>query len=189
MFKVVNRVDRNIYCIKMVKLSRKGNSDNMVMKREIDIQSRLQNQHIVRYYNAWVEHLTDPEIIAELDFEDSDESEEEMGAMWEACKGFHDSSVLINSSNPTEYGLGAAPFGSLNASGSRKPVAVRDRFYSESSVLIPTSRESSDNMQSSVAGTSGKAEPVGLENSASPGSERKSESRALKRYVRESAQK
>ena len=145
----------------------------------------------MRYYNAWVEHLTDPAIISELAFEDSEESEEELGAAWEAAKGLQDSSVIIDSSlaTPTEYGFGATPFGSLGAAGSRKPVATRDRFYSESSALSPTSREGSDSMQSSVAGTSGKAEAAVQSSADSPGGERKSEARALKRYVQRSTQK
>lgn len=76
-FKVRNRVDNNIYCIKMVKLSKKNKQANKFIKREVDIQSRLQNQHIVRYYNAWVEFVSDAEKIKELEFESSEEEEEQ----------------------------------------------------------------------------------------------------------------
>jgi serine/threonine protein kinase len=36
-FKVRNRVDNNIYCIKMVKLSKKNKQANKFIKREVDI--------------------------------------------------------------------------------------------------------------------------------------------------------
>ena len=42
-FKVRNLVDRNIYCIKMIKMSKKNYKYNKTIKREVDIQSRLQN--------------------------------------------------------------------------------------------------------------------------------------------------
>ena len=40
-FKVRNRYDSNIYCVKMVKLSKKNKQENKAIKREVDIQSRL----------------------------------------------------------------------------------------------------------------------------------------------------
>jgi serine/threonine protein kinase len=36
-YQVRNRVDRNIYCIKLVKLSRRNRTDNEKIKREVEI--------------------------------------------------------------------------------------------------------------------------------------------------------
>jgi len=36
-FLVRNRVDSNMYCIKMVKLSSKNKQENKILKRELDI--------------------------------------------------------------------------------------------------------------------------------------------------------
>ena len=76
-FKVRNLLDNNVYCIKMVKLSKKNKQENKIYKREVDIQSRLQNQYIVRYYNAWVQFIEDKAKIEQLGFESSDDDEEE----------------------------------------------------------------------------------------------------------------
>ena len=76
-YQVRNRVDGNIYCVKMVKMSRKNRQENQALKKEVDYQSRLQNQYVVRYYNAWVEHFTKKEDIEELNFTSSEEDEEE----------------------------------------------------------------------------------------------------------------
>lgn len=36
-YKVRNRADRNIYCIKIVKLSKRNQQENKKIKREVDI--------------------------------------------------------------------------------------------------------------------------------------------------------
>ena len=70
-------MDGNIYCVKMVKMSHKNRQENQALKKEVDYQSRLQNQYVVRYYNAWVEHFTDKKDIEELNFSSSEEEEDE----------------------------------------------------------------------------------------------------------------
>ncbi|TDH64954.1 hypothetical protein CCR75_006859 [Bremia lactucae] len=53
--KVQNRLDRQLYAVKKVKL----NPDDKIMKRkilrEVKTISRMQHRHIVRYFQAWIE--------------------------------------------------------------------------------------------------------------------------------------
>ena len=55
MFKARHLIDKNIYAIKKVRLYRHNKEENDRIKREVTVISRLQNQHIVRYYQAWIE--------------------------------------------------------------------------------------------------------------------------------------
>lgn len=49
-FLAKQRLDRNIYAIKKVKLSSKNERENERIIREVTVISRLQSQYIVRYY-------------------------------------------------------------------------------------------------------------------------------------------
>ena len=69
-YKARHKLDGNIYAIKMIRLSR-DNEENKRTLREIKYLSGLNNQYIVRYFQTWVEHETNPDIIAE--FADWDE--------------------------------------------------------------------------------------------------------------------
>jgi eukaryotic translation initiation factor 2-alpha kinase 4 len=76
-FKARHRIDHNIYAIKKVKL-KKDKRENERIRREITYLANLNNVHIVRYFQTWVETETDPEKVREC-FGSSDEydSEEE----------------------------------------------------------------------------------------------------------------
>ena len=75
-YKARHRLDGNVYAIKKVKLSNKLNSEeNTRIRREVTYLSGLNNQYIVRYFQTWVEHETDPDIIAE--FQDEEEYDDE----------------------------------------------------------------------------------------------------------------
>lgn len=82
-YKARHRLDGNIYAIKKIKLSDKMNGEeNKRIRREVTYLSSLNNQYIVRYFQTWVEHETDPQIIELFEDEsdsyyDSEESEEE----------------------------------------------------------------------------------------------------------------
>ncbi|CDW86336.1 eukaryotic translation initiation factor 2alpha kinase [Stylonychia lemnae] len=76
-FKARHKIDRNIYAIKKVRLFRRDEEENERIKREVTVISRLHNQHIVRYFQAWVECIDDEKEINELDFSDSEVDEED----------------------------------------------------------------------------------------------------------------
>jgi len=75
-FKARHKIDRNIYAIKKVRLFRRDEEENERIKREVTVISRLHNQHIVRYFQAWVEYMDDEKEINDLDFSDSEVDEE-----------------------------------------------------------------------------------------------------------------
>jgi serine/threonine protein kinase len=56
-YKARQRVDGKIYAIKKIKLRKKGN--NQKIQREITCLADLNNPHIVRYYQTWVETESD----------------------------------------------------------------------------------------------------------------------------------
>lgn len=66
-----HKIDKNIYAIKKVRLFRKNKEENDRIKREVTVLSRLHNQHIVRYFQAWIEYIDDPKEIEE--FKSSDD--------------------------------------------------------------------------------------------------------------------
>ena len=75
-YKARHLLDGNIYAIKKIRLSDKLKSDeNKRIRREITYLSGLNNQYIVRYFQTWVEHETNPDIIDE--FAEWSESEDE----------------------------------------------------------------------------------------------------------------
>lgn len=49
-FKARHKIDGNIYAIKKVKLSNYDEEENDRVKREVNINSRLHNLYIVRYF-------------------------------------------------------------------------------------------------------------------------------------------
>jgi translation initiation factor 2-alpha kinase 4 len=52
---VRNRIDGQIYAIKKIKF---GRTDTLFMQkllREVTTLSRLHHQHVVRYYQAWID--------------------------------------------------------------------------------------------------------------------------------------
>ncbi len=66
-----HKIDKNIYAIKKVRLFRKNKEENDRIKREVTVLSRLHNQYIVRYFQAWIEYIDDPKEIEE--FKSSDD--------------------------------------------------------------------------------------------------------------------
>ena len=69
-------LDGNIYAIKMIKLSKNDDEENKRILREIKYLSGLNNQYIVRYFQTWVEKVTNQEIINDFDDWNSDYDEE-----------------------------------------------------------------------------------------------------------------
>eukprot|EP00347_Sterkiella_histriomuscorum_P020704 403336798 len=76
-YKARHKFDRNIYAIKKVKLYKHDEEENDRIKREVTVISKLHNQHIVRYFQAWLEHIEDEKEIKELAFSDSEVEEED----------------------------------------------------------------------------------------------------------------
>ncbi|OWR52683.1 eukaryotic translation initiation factor 2-alpha kinase 4 like protein [Danaus plexippus plexippus] len=60
--KVRNKLDGGFYAIKHVKLNPKSVELNKKITREVKLLSRLNHENVVRYYNAWVETITETEI-------------------------------------------------------------------------------------------------------------------------------
>ena len=76
-YKARHKFDRNIYAIKKVKLYKHDEEENERIKREVIVISKLHNQHIVRYFQAWLEIIEDEKEIQELAFSDSEVEEDE----------------------------------------------------------------------------------------------------------------
>lgn len=77
--KARHRLDKNIYAIKKIKLSDKPDENKRIL-REISHLSSLNNQHIVRYFQTWIECEEDPVIMdkfAEWLEDDSEDEENE----------------------------------------------------------------------------------------------------------------
>lgn len=73
MYKARHKLDGNLYAIKKIKLSKHNSEENKRIRREITYLSSLNNQYIVRYFQTWIEHETDPDEIAEFaDFEEEE---------------------------------------------------------------------------------------------------------------------
>eukprot|EP00698_Gefionella_okellyi_P001959 TRINITY_DN11839_c0_g1_i1.p1 TRINITY_DN11839_c0_g1~~TRINITY_DN11839_c0_g1_i1.p1 ORF type:complete len:1322 (+),score=300.76 TRINITY_DN11839_c0_g1_i1:27-3968(+) len=53
--KAKNKLDQQVYAIKKIKLDVKDQALNRKIVREVTTLSRLHHQHIVRYYQAWIE--------------------------------------------------------------------------------------------------------------------------------------
>jgi eukaryotic translation initiation factor 2-alpha kinase 4 len=67
-YKARNRLDNIIYAVKKVKLEDNSQKENDRILREVSLLSRLKNDFIVRYYQAWIEDGND-----DKDSSDSDE--------------------------------------------------------------------------------------------------------------------
>jgi len=85
-YKVRNRLDNLIYAVKKVKLDDAYQKENDRILREVALLSRLQNEYIVRYYQAWIEDAIDGPSSSEdgssmIEEEDSyDEEEQELNS-------------------------------------------------------------------------------------------------------------
>lgn len=77
-YKVIGKMDKSIYAIKKVKLSRKNKEENERICKEVMFLSKLHNINIVRYFISWRELVTDEKEIKDMQF--SDFSEDESGS-------------------------------------------------------------------------------------------------------------
>ncbi|XP_034834138.1 eIF-2-alpha kinase GCN2 [Maniola hyperantus] len=59
--KVKNKLDGGFYAIKHIKLNPKSVELNKKITREVKLLSRLNHENVVRYYNAWIETITETE--------------------------------------------------------------------------------------------------------------------------------
>jgi translation initiation factor 2-alpha kinase 4 len=64
--KVKNRLDGNFYAVKKVLLDSWDRKANGKILREVTTLSRLHHQHVVRYFQAWIEGTEQEEIEALL---------------------------------------------------------------------------------------------------------------------------
>jgi len=62
--KVRNRIDGQIYAIKKIKFGRTDSIFMQKLLREVTTLSRLHHQHVVRYYQAWIEPADEEELTA-----------------------------------------------------------------------------------------------------------------------------
>ncbi|XP_050354452.1 eIF-2-alpha kinase GCN2 [Nymphalis io] len=60
--KVRNKLDGGFYAIKHVKLNPKSVELNKKITREVKLLSRLNHENVVRYYNAWIETITETDV-------------------------------------------------------------------------------------------------------------------------------
>ncbi|XP_047536765.1 eIF-2-alpha kinase GCN2 isoform X2 [Vanessa atalanta] len=60
--KVRNKLDGGFYAIKHVKLNPKSVDLNKKITREVKLLSRLNHENVVRYYNAWIETITETDV-------------------------------------------------------------------------------------------------------------------------------
>ncbi|KPI92054.1 Eukaryotic translation initiation factor 2-alpha kinase 4 [Papilio xuthus] len=58
--KVRNKLDCGVYAIKRIQLNPRNVALNRKIMREVKLLSRLSHEHVVRYYNAWVESSAAP---------------------------------------------------------------------------------------------------------------------------------
>uniref|UniRef100_K3W6N3 non-specific serine/threonine protein kinase n=1 Tax=Globisporangium ultimum (strain ATCC 200006 / CBS 805.95 / DAOM BR144) TaxID=431595 RepID=K3W6N3_GLOUD len=80
--KVRNRLDRQLYAVKKVKLDPEDPTMKKKILREVKTISRMQHRHIVRYFQAWIEGDSgglsdddDDDESSDDDFEDSEEDD------------------------------------------------------------------------------------------------------------------
>ncbi|ETL84385.1 PEK/GCN2 protein kinase [Phytophthora nicotianae] len=74
--KVQNRLDRQLYAVKKVKLDPDDKTMKKKILREVKTISRMQHRHIVRYFQAWIEGESG--MSSDDEEEDSDLSDEEI---------------------------------------------------------------------------------------------------------------
>ncbi|XP_060805089.1 eIF-2-alpha kinase GCN2 [Amyelois transitella] len=58
--KVKNKLDGGFYAIKRIKLNPENVHLNKKITREVKLLSRLNHENVVRYYNAWIESISQP---------------------------------------------------------------------------------------------------------------------------------
>lgn len=68
-FKVRNKIDGRFYAIKKIKVKQSQALTRIL--REVDLLSRLEHRHVLRYYQAW---LDESEELYEAELSDDDES-------------------------------------------------------------------------------------------------------------------
>ncbi|KAL4170076.1 hypothetical protein KRP22_010983 [Phytophthora ramorum] len=107
--KVRNRLDRQLYAVKKVKLDPDDKAMKKKILREVKTISRMQHRHIVRYFQAWIEGESGMSSDDEEDssLEDSDLSDEEgimSGAIVSEKEDLYGDASL---SSGVEDGLGA----------------------------------------------------------------------------------
>ncbi len=71
-YKALHKLDGNTYAIKKIALSKHDDEENRRIRREITYMSSLQYQYIVRYFQTWIEHETDPLEIEKFPDDDDD---------------------------------------------------------------------------------------------------------------------
>ncbi|OWZ19735.1 PEK/GCN2 protein kinase [Phytophthora megakarya] len=107
--KVRNRLDRQLYAVKKVKLDPDDKTMKKKILREVKTISRMQHRHIVRYFQAWIEGdggmSSDDEEDSSL--EDSDLSEAESELNGAVVSGKEDLYGDASLSSGVDDGLGA----------------------------------------------------------------------------------
>ncbi|KAE9100124.1 hypothetical protein PF010_g14925 [Phytophthora fragariae] len=106
--KVQNRLDRQLYAVKKVKLDPDDKTMKKKILREVKTISRMQHRHIVRYFQAWIEGesgmSSDDE--EESSLEDSDLSDEESSLSGAGVIGKEDMYGDASISSGVDDGLG-----------------------------------------------------------------------------------
>lgn len=69
-YKARNHLDRRLYAVKKIKLDSLRPNYNKKIMREVVLLSRLQHQHVVRYFQSWIEEDTSTSSSSEDDSED-----------------------------------------------------------------------------------------------------------------------
>mmetsp|Transcript_17298 Transcript_17298/g.31129 ORF Transcript_17298/g.31129 Transcript_17298/m.31129 type:complete len:1129 (+) Transcript_17298:9450-12836(+) len=102
-YKARHKLDGLCYAIKKVKLNSKKPARNVSLLREVTLLSRLQHEHIVRYYHAWKEENTDSESEEESE-DDWGEESESLSSEEDSDESGHDwGSFDEDSSNMSSY--------------------------------------------------------------------------------------
>uniref|UniRef100_H3GNU0 non-specific serine/threonine protein kinase n=1 Tax=Phytophthora ramorum TaxID=164328 RepID=H3GNU0_PHYRM len=141
--KVRNRLDRQLYAVKKVKLDPDDKAMKKKILREVKTISRMQHRHIVRYFQAWIEGESGMSSDDEEDssLEDSDLSDEE-GIM----------SGAIVSEKEDLYGDASLSFGVEDGLGAMTSTDEDEDDWlgtmGSSTGLWPTSRHESRSLRS-----------------------------------------
>lgn len=96
--RVKNKLDQRIYAIKKIELSSEK-SDEKKMLREVSLLSRLHHNHIVRYYNAWIEDWNE-EMKAFQNDDEEEEEDDENGEFGEPIESEESSSHGVVATKP-----------------------------------------------------------------------------------------
>ncbi|KAG6609290.1 PEK/GCN2 protein kinase [Phytophthora cinnamomi] len=106
--KVRNRLDRQLYAVKKVKLDLDDKTMKKKILREVKTISRMQHRHIVRYFQAWIEGESGMSSDDEEDssLEDSDLSDEERSLRGDEVSGKEDLYGDASLSSGVDDGLG-----------------------------------------------------------------------------------